>query len=163
CARPRRWTRARWPGWPRCARAGSSWRCRPTPARTWSTTSRRARRSASTSRSGSTPRPARARGARTSTACWPPSGWARASSWPWVTPNLLTTLANLAKLAGAALILPDRHGPTIAAVVLLQFGLLFDHLDGTLARYRRTGTAFGAFYDKLSDAITWLPICLAIG
>ena len=85
------------------------------------------------------------------------------ADWQWLSPNLLTTLANASKLAAAALILTGDRGAIIAAVVLLQLGLLFDHLDGTVARYRQTGTAFGSFYDKISDAITWFPITMAVG
>lgn len=80
--------------------------------------------------------------------------------WRWLTPNLVTTLANTAKLAGAVLVL-DRQ--PIAAAILIQVGLLLDHLDGTIARYRQCGTTFGAFYDKVSDALTWLAITSAVG
>jgi phosphatidylglycerophosphate synthase len=85
------------------------------------------------------------------------------ADWKWLTPNLVTTLANVAKIAGAVLIVIDHHEHVIAAAILLQVGLLLDHLDGTIARYRRCGTTFGAFYDKVSDAVTWLAITGAIG
>lgn len=85
------------------------------------------------------------------------------ADWQWLTPNLVTTLANVAKIAGAVLIVIDHHEHVIAAALLLQLGLLLDHLDGTIARYRHCGTAFGAFYDKVSDAVTWLAITGAIG
>ncbi len=93
------------------------------------------------------------------------------ADWRFLTPNRLTTLANVFKLAAAALIVPGwaaelgiASAPaTIAAVILLQLGILFDHLDGTMARYRRTFTTFGSFYDKSSDIITWFAICIAIG
>jgi phosphatidylglycerophosphate synthase len=85
------------------------------------------------------------------------------ADWRWLTPNLVTTLANLAKLGGAALLVVDHHQYTLLAALLIQVGLLLDHLDGTLARYRQCGTTFGAFYDKVSDAITWLAITSAVG
>jgi len=85
------------------------------------------------------------------------------ADWKWLTPNIVTTLANIAKLAGAALIAIDHREHAVAGVVLLQLGLLLDHLDGTIARYRRCGTQFGAFYDKVSDAITWGIIMVALG
>jgi phosphatidylglycerophosphate synthase len=47
--------------------------------------------------------------------------------------------------------------------VLLQLGVLFDHLDGTVARYRRTFTRLGSFYDKVSDMVTWTLIMMAAG
>lgn len=83
------------------------------------------------------------------------------ADWRWLTPNRLTTLGNLCKLAAAALILdPARWG---WAALLLQLGVLFDHLDGTVARYRRTFTRLGSFYDKASDLVTWTLIMLATG
>jgi phosphatidylglycerophosphate synthase len=85
------------------------------------------------------------------------------ADWKWLTPNVVTTLANVAKLVGAVLIVIDHHEHVIAAAILLQVGLLLDHLDGTIARYRGEGTTLGAFYDKVSDAVTWLAICGAIG
>jgi phosphatidylglycerophosphate synthase len=93
------------------------------------------------------------------------------ADWRFLTPNRLTTVANLTKLAGAALLIPEwlaaaglpSWPATVAAVVLLQLGILFDHLDGTMARYRGTFTTFGSFYDKASDIITWFAICLAVG
>lgn len=85
------------------------------------------------------------------------------ADWRWLTPNLVTTFANVFKLAGAALIAQDHHAHGIAGVILLQVGTLLDHIDGMLARYRGKGSVFGAFYDKASDAVTWLVISAAIG
>ncbi|MBP8806896.1 MAG: CDP-alcohol phosphatidyltransferase family protein [Kofleriaceae bacterium] len=83
------------------------------------------------------------------------------ADWRWVTPNRCTTVGNLAKLGAAALILTPDHW--VAAAVLLQVGVLFDHMDGTLARYRRAFTKLGSFYDKVSDMITWAAIMGAAG
>lgn len=83
------------------------------------------------------------------------------ADWKFLTPNRLTTVANLAKLAGAWLILVPEH--PVLAVVCLQLGVIFDHLDGTMARYSRTFTKLGSFYDKVSDMITWSAIMLAAG
>jgi phosphatidylglycerophosphate synthase len=85
------------------------------------------------------------------------------ADWRWLTPNRVTTLSNLAKLAAAAMILVGEPAWWIAAAAVLQVGLLLDHLDGTIARYRGTGTGFGSVYDKLSDAVTWFAITAAIG
>jgi phosphatidylglycerophosphate synthase len=83
------------------------------------------------------------------------------ADWRILTPNRITTVANVTKLAGAWLVLdPSRW---VLAVVLLQLGLLFDHLDGTLARYRRTFTKLGSYYDKVSDMITWAIIVMVVG
>lgn len=80
--------------------------------------------------------------------------------WKVLTPNRMTTLANVFKLCAAWAMLYREHW--ILAAILLQLGLLFDHVDGTLARYRRAFTKFGSFYDKVSDMVTWWPIiCIA--
>jgi len=83
------------------------------------------------------------------------------ADWRWLTPNRFTTLGNLAKLGAAGLILYPSAWPW--AALLLQLGVLFDHLDGTLARYRRSFTRLGSFYDKVSDMITWALIMMAVG
>jgi phosphatidylglycerophosphate synthase len=83
------------------------------------------------------------------------------ADWKFLTPNRLTTAANLLKLAGAWLILEPAHW--LWAALLLQLGLLFDHLDGTLARYRRTFTKLGSFYDKVSDIVLWGVVMMAAG
>ena len=85
------------------------------------------------------------------------------ADWKWVTPNLVTTAANLAKLVGTALIVMDHQDHALAAAIWIQVGLLLDHLDGTIARYRACGTTFGSFYDKVSDAVTWMLITGAVG
>ncbi|MCW5807719.1 MAG: CDP-alcohol phosphatidyltransferase family protein [Deltaproteobacteria bacterium] len=85
------------------------------------------------------------------------------ADWRRLTPNIVTTGSIVAKLGGAALVAIDHREHAIAAALLIQLGVLLDHLDGTIARYRRCGTAFGSYYDKVSDAVTWLAICAAIG
>src|SRR5512134_1839915 len=77
------------------------------------------------------------------------------ADWKFLTPNRVTTIANIFKL-GAAWAILDRS-LWIWAAVLLQLGLIFDHLDGTIARYRRAFTKLGSFYDKVSDMVTWWP------
>lgn len=85
------------------------------------------------------------------------------ADWKWLTPNLVTTMANVTKIAGAIFLFTDHTAYLWPALILLQVGCLLDHLDGTLARYRQTGSAFGAFYDKVSDAVTWIIISGAVG
>ena len=85
------------------------------------------------------------------------------ADWKWLTPNMVTSVANVFKLVGAALVVLDHREYALSAAITLQLGLLFDHLDGQLARYRKTGSTFGAFYDKVSDAVTWLAISGALG
>jgi len=83
------------------------------------------------------------------------------ADWKVVTPNRLTTLANLTKL-GAAWCLLDRS-LWVWSIVLMQAGCLLDHLDGTVARYRRMFTKLGSYYDKASDMVTWALTMAAAG
>lgn len=84
------------------------------------------------------------------------------ADWRFLTPNRLTTIGNLFKIAAVPLILLDTTACFIWAAVSLQLGVLFDHLDGTVARYRRSFSSFGSFYDKVSDMVTWFAIVMAI-
>jgi phosphatidylglycerophosphate synthase len=88
---------------------------------------------------------------------------------PFVTPNLLTTLSVLLRFVVAYLILPERFGgpaesmaTLIWATVLWHLGGVLDAMDGTLARYRGKGTAFGRYYDKISDRVIALCLVLAL-
>ena len=84
------------------------------------------------------------------------------ADWKFLTPNLMTTIGNLLKLASAWLILISEPGDVLTAFIILQVAVLFDHLDGTLARYQQRWSAFGSFYDKSSDLVTWTLLIMAI-
>ena len=79
---------------------------------------------------------------------------------PWVTPNVLTHLGNLNFGAGIAAM---WLGHDVAAAVFLQIHLIFDNMDGTLARYRGCETSFGSYYDKISDALGISAMFLSLG
>lgn len=97
------------------------------------------------------------------------------ADWTFLTPNRLTTIANACKVAACLLLIPSIEASVagalgwsplasvIAIVVLMHLGAIFDHLDGTVARYRRTFTIFGSFYDKASDLVTWTAMSMALG
>jgi phosphatidylglycerophosphate synthase len=71
----------------------------------------------------------------------------------WITPNGVTWIAFLLKLACAPLLLLGTRSADVAAVVCMQVNVVLDCLDGVLARYRKTGSATGAFLDKVTDAV----------
>jgi phosphatidylglycerophosphate synthase len=71
----------------------------------------------------------------------------------WVTPNRITHLSNLLLVAGCAAMLQVTRGWFVVAAVLLNLSLTFDCADGQLARYRRSGSELGSYYDKASDAL----------
>ena len=70
-------------------------------------------------------------------------------------------------MAGAGIAFVIASSDPVAGASLVVLCLLLnwfgDSLDGTLARYRRTFTIFGSFYDKASDLLTWCAICMALG
>jgi len=82
---------------------------------------------------------------------------------PWITPNGLTWLSFLCKLAAGPLLLLDVRGADLTAVVLFQLHTILDCMDGSLARYRKASSAIGAFLDKVTDMIGLVAITSAIG
>jgi phosphatidylglycerophosphate synthase len=88
---------------------------------------------------------------------------------PWITPNRLTTLSVLMRFVAAYLIWPEALGglhetPALlwTTVALWHLGGALDAADGTLARYRGTGSLFGRYYDKVSDRLITLCLVLAL-
>ncbi|HNZ53031.1 MAG TPA: CDP-alcohol phosphatidyltransferase family protein [bacterium] len=82
----------------------------------------------------------------------------------WVTPNRVTFLSVITKIAGAGFIAIDMsyRGGVIGAV-LVNLGLILDNMDGTIARYHNTASKFGFFYDKATDAVTMTIMFWAMG
>ena len=66
-------------------------------------------------------------------------------------PNHVTTLGLL--LTGLSAVLLGTDRPVVAGWVLVAGGLM-DTFDGALARARGTSTAFGAFYDSVTDRLS---------
>ncbi|HDT11934.1 MAG TPA: CDP-alcohol phosphatidyltransferase family protein [bacterium] len=82
----------------------------------------------------------------------------------WVTPNRLTVLSVFAKLTGVYCLFFE-HGYTgsVSAAILINLGLVIDNMDGTVARYRNTGTKFGFYFDKATDAVTLVLLFWGMG
>src|SRR5690554_3538379 len=70
----------------------------------------------------------------------------------YLLPNLLTT-ANM--FAGFYAIVCSIHGSFMAAAIAIFFAMIFDGLDGRIARLTNTQSAFGAEYDSLSDMVAF--------
>ncbi|MBA2545008.1 MAG: CDP-alcohol phosphatidyltransferase family protein [Deltaproteobacteria bacterium] len=83
--------------------------------------------------------------------------------WAWVTPNRVTLFATLLKFAAAGMFLVDDRCWLVGGAITLLLGAVFDHVDGTLARYRKTPSNLGFFYDTVSDAVTWFTTLAALG
>jgi CDP-diacylglycerol--serine O-phosphatidyltransferase len=70
----------------------------------------------------------------------------------YLLPNLLTTAA---LFAGFFAVIKSVEGAYVAAAVAALVALVFDGLDGRVARLINAETDFGADYDSISDAITF--------
>ncbi|MBX3158276.1 MAG: CDP-alcohol phosphatidyltransferase family protein [Deltaproteobacteria bacterium] len=81
----------------------------------------------------------------------------------WITPNRITWLSFLCKLAAAPLLLAGTPRADLAVVVLLQVHTVLDCMDGSLARYRGASSVMGAFLDKATDMIGLLAIMACFG
>ncbi len=84
------------------------------------------------------------------------------ADWKLISPNLLTMLTFLSKVASSALIAFGDRSMVITGAVLLQAGVLFDHMDGNLARYRNIATMKGGFMDRILDGASILIILSAL-
>ena len=78
--------------------------------------------------------------------------------WKFITPNLLTVLTFISKIIASIFIAFGDRSMTIYGAFLLQLGVLFDHMDGNLARYRNDTTLRGGFMDRILDGTSILFI-----
>lgn len=69
-----------------------------------------------------------------------------------LTPNATTLIGTAASILIAVVLIPADH--LVAAAVLTGMFCAFDMVDGTMARLRGGGTAFGATLDASCDRIT---------
>jgi Family of unknown function (DUF5941)/CDP-alcohol phosphatidyltransferase len=77
----------------------------------------------------------------------------RAAARLRLTPNLVTS-ASLVVAAGAAVSFGSgSRAALVAGAVLLQVSFTLDVVDGQLARYTGASSAFGAWFDALSDRV----------
>lgn len=70
----------------------------------------------------------------------------------YVLPNAITTIA---LFAGFYAIVQAMNGRFELAAIGIFFAMLFDGLDGRVARLTRTQSPFGAEYDSLSDMVAF--------
>ncbi|WIM05515.1 MAG: CDP-diacylglycerol--serine O-phosphatidyltransferase [Candidatus Nitricoxidivorans perseverans] len=70
----------------------------------------------------------------------------------YILPNLLTTAA---LFAGFYAIVQAMNGRFEHSAVAIFLAMVFDGLDGRVARLTRTQSAFGAEYDSLSDMVSF--------
>ena len=69
-----------------------------------------------------------------------------------LSPNVTTVMGTVATILVSVLLIPSDH--LVWAAVLSAFFAAFDMVDGTMARLKGGGTAFGATLDASCDRIT---------
>lgn len=77
---------------------------------------------------------------------------ARALLGAGLTPNVTTVLGTVATILVSVVLIPTDH--LVIAAALSAFFAAFDMVDGTMARLKGGGTAFGATLDASCDRIT---------
>lgn len=82
----------------------------------------------------------------------PPRGVKAQRRGIYLLPNLLTTAALFSGFYAIVAAMNDRFE---AAAVAIFVAMVFDTLDGRIARMTNTQSAFGAEYDSLSDVISF--------
>lgn len=80
----------------------------------------------------------------------------------WISPNLVTSISILVCFIACFVISSGLHLNLILGAILLQLTFILDCLDGQIARYRKEGSNFGAWYDRVSDRIKDFIIYFAI-
>jgi len=85
---------------------------------------------------------------------------------PTVTPNQLTVVSGVLGLtAGALLLVPTGIAPAVAAFLVYQLHILFDYVDGEMARVKDMASPLGAYYDLMVGRLTKPVVlyCAVIG
>lgn len=80
-----------------------------------------------------------------------------------VTANQVTAAALFMGLLGNVLIALPGAGAFLAGVICLQLWYLLDHVDGQIARYRKTSGLTGRFYDFLMHHLVHGTVVFALG
>jgi len=70
-----------------------------------------------------------------------------------ISPNQVTFLSFILQLVGSALLFFSSYKYSVIAVILLQLRMIFDSVDGELARCKNMRSGIGVYYDRLIHAI----------
>ena len=71
----------------------------------------------------------------------------------WLNPNLITLFSFIAAIISALFIVASGTVNFIIAAILIHWSHILDCMDGQMARYRKTSSLSGSFFDKLTDQI----------
>jgi phosphatidylglycerophosphate synthase len=81
----------------------------------------------------------------------------------WLTPNKITFISFLTAVISVVYIIVGGTQNFVIAAILIHLCHIFDCMDGQMARYRKTTSLSGSFYDKLTDQIQVILWFGAIG
>lgn len=73
--------------------------------------------------------------------------------WKFLTPNLITLLSFIVAIISAVLIVVGGTVNFMLAAVLIHLSHVLDCMDGQMARYRKTASLSGSYFDRLTDQI----------
>jgi phosphatidylglycerophosphate synthase len=91
--------------------------------------------------------------------------WILNHGWS-VTPNQLTAVSAVLGLAcGGLLLFPRGIAPVVAAFAVYQLHIVFDYVDGELARVKGMASPLGAYYDLMVGRLTKPAVigCAVVG
>lgn len=71
----------------------------------------------------------------------------------WINPNLITLLSFITAIISALFIVAGGTTNFIIAAILIHWSHILDCMDGQMARYRKTSSLLGSYFDKLTDQI----------
>ena len=83
--------------------------------------------------------------------------------YKWLTPNLITLFSFIVAIIATVFIVIGGTVNFIIAAVLIHFSHILDCMDGQMARYRKTSSRSGSYFDKLTDQIQVIIWFGAIG
>jgi len=69
----------------------------------------------------------------------------------WITPNIITGVSFVTALLSALFVIEGGSFNFLIAAILIQLSHVFDCMDGQMARYRKTTTASGSYFDLILD------------
>ena len=71
----------------------------------------------------------------------------------WINPNLITLFSFITAIISVLFIIAGGTVNFIIAAVLIHWSHILDCMDGQMARYRKTSSLSGSFFDKLTDQL----------
>lgn len=78
------------------------------------------------------------------------------------TPNQITLFSLILGLVSAIFFLKGDHLSLVLGAVAMELSFVFDCVDGKIARLKKTGTQFGAYWDFIQDRLVQFAALFAL-